>query len=552
MPETVRSKVSLRGADVVMETLRAAGVDTVFTLSGNHIMSIFDAAIDSGIELLHVRHEAAAVHMADATARLTGGIGVAMVTGGPGHANAVSALYTALQAESPIVLLSGHAPLSQLGRGAFQEMDQTAVAAPCVKASMLVKAGHTLAQDLATAIRVARSGRPGPVAVSLPQDVLDAVVARDATAFSSLEFGVAQKAPSAPFVDTLVDRLTTAKRPLILLGPHMLQASNRPLAAAVSAALGVPVVGMESPRGLSDPALGGFSAIPSQADVIVLVGKKIDFTLRFGDPSALPAGGTFLVSDPEAGAVAHARTLLGSRLVASEVASSVSVMEALSKRSTSHLSADRRNWLERVEQATRYEPAEWADLATQETPVLHPLALLQPFVELAHRQKIVLVSDGGEFGQWAQAKIKPDLRLINGPAGAIGGAVPMAIAAARARPKAVVLAFMGDGAFGFHPAEFDTAVRSGVKFICVVGNDACWNAEYQIQRRTYGDDRLIGCELTPLPYDRVAAAFGAEGATCRTVAEVRSSLTRALGADRPFCVNALISRSPAPAIIMPG
>src|SRR5881394_637898 len=113
-----------RGADALAAALKSEGVKRVFTLSGNHIMPIFDAALDAGIELIHVRHEAAAVHMADAWGRLTGEPGVAMVTGGPGHANAIGALYTAAMAESPVVLLSGHAPRDQLGKGAFQEMRQ--------------------------------------------------------------------------------------------------------------------------------------------------------------------------------------------------------------------------------------------------------------------------------------------------------------------------------------------------------------------------------------------------------------------------------------------
>ncbi len=118
------SQKKFRGANALVQSLRALGVRRVFTLSGNHIMPVFDAALDAGIELIHTRHEAAAVHMADAWARLTGEPGIAMVTGGPGHANAVAALYTAGMAESPVVLLSGHAPLAELGMGAFQEMRQ--------------------------------------------------------------------------------------------------------------------------------------------------------------------------------------------------------------------------------------------------------------------------------------------------------------------------------------------------------------------------------------------------------------------------------------------
>src|SRR5258707_3557527 len=165
--------VTLRGADIVARGLARAGTRTVFALSGNHVMPVFDAALDAKLPLVHVRHEAAAVHMADAWGRLTGETGVALVTGGPGHANAVSALYTALAAESPVLLLSGHAPLGEVGKGAFQEMAQAEMAAPACKASWTVRSAGTLGDDLARAMRMAKSGRPGPVHLSLPSDLLE-------------------------------------------------------------------------------------------------------------------------------------------------------------------------------------------------------------------------------------------------------------------------------------------------------------------------------------------------------------------------------------------
>src|SRR5881396_3110855 len=149
----------LRGADIVARTLARLGCKHVFTLSGNHIMSIFDAALETTLDLVHVRHEAAAVHMADAWGRLTGQAGIAMVTGGPGHANAVGALFTALGAESPMVLLSGHAATWELGRGGFQELRQAEMAAPVSKASWMARSTATLAEDVGRAIDMARSGR---------------------------------------------------------------------------------------------------------------------------------------------------------------------------------------------------------------------------------------------------------------------------------------------------------------------------------------------------------------------------------------------------------
>ena len=133
-----------RGADLIARGLARAGTRYVFALSGNHVMPLFDAALDAKLPLIHVRHEAATVHMADAWGRLTGEVGVALVTGGPGHANAVSALYTALAAESPVVLLSGHAPTNELGKGAFQEMAQAEMAAPACKASWTVRSAQRL------------------------------------------------------------------------------------------------------------------------------------------------------------------------------------------------------------------------------------------------------------------------------------------------------------------------------------------------------------------------------------------------------------------------
>src|ERR1700710_1718161 len=166
----------LRGADIVAQSLKLLGCRRVFTLSGNHIMSIFDAALEADLDLIHVRHEAAAVHMADAHGRLTGKAGIALVTGGPGHANAVGALFTALGAESPMVLLSGHAATWELGRGGFQELRQADMAKPVTKASWTSSATETLGRDIGEAIRIATSGRPGPVHLSLPSDLLDARV----------------------------------------------------------------------------------------------------------------------------------------------------------------------------------------------------------------------------------------------------------------------------------------------------------------------------------------------------------------------------------------
>src|SRR3989338_3443118 len=203
-----------RGADLVVDALVAAGVRTLFSLSGNQILAVYDATLGRGVEIVHTRHEAAAVHMADAWGRLTEEPGVALVTAGPGHLNALSALYGARMAESPVVLLSGHAPLSQAGRGAFQEMDQVGAARPVTKAAWLAHDAERLGEDIAAALEIARSGRPGPVHVSLPGDLLEARVSAP-----SRGAGPRQPAASQDLAGPMgaaLALLAQAKRPLIL------------------------------------------------------------------------------------------------------------------------------------------------------------------------------------------------------------------------------------------------------------------------------------------------------------------------------------------------
>jgi acetolactate synthase-1/2/3 large subunit len=158
----------------------------------------------------------------------------------------------------------------------------------------------------------------------------------------------------------------------------------------------------------------------------------------------------------------------------------------------------------------------------------------------------VLVCDGGEFGQWAQACLSAPHRIINGPAGAIGSALPFAAAAKLAFQDAPVVAMLGDGTFGFHMSEIDTAVRHGLNYLAVIGNDATWNAEYQIQLRAYGKERARGCELLPTRYGAVAAAMGAHGEDVTRIEDLEPALKRAASAGKAACVNVMIERLPAP------
>jgi acetolactate synthase I/II/III large subunit len=522
------------GAELLVETLRTHGARTIFSLSGNQILSIYDATIGRDVDILHTRHEAAATHMADGWGRLTESPGVALVTAGPGHLNAVSALYSALMAESPMVLLSGHAPRAQRGRGAFQEIDQAGAARPVVKAAWVAESAEGLGDDIARAFALATSGRPGPVHVSLPGDVLETRIGETRQAPGPLRLEPIRLPDAA--VRRVLDLLGEAKRPLILLGPAMARPRRRVLVDKLAEITGVPSLVMESPRGVNDPALHAAAACLPNADLVLLLGKAPDYSVRFGEAPALAKGVRIIRIDVDA--------TPSERIALSAAADPAVAAEQLASAARTR-PWQRTAWVEEVAQARATRPPEWNVIAHENRQPIHPLrvcASLQAVIQ----NDTHLVMDGGEFGQWAQAGLESGSRMINGLSGSIGSAIPLALAAKVARPDRRVIAVLGDGTFGFHAMEMDTAVRYGLPIVTVVGNDARWNAEHQLQVQHYGAKRAVGCALLPTRYDRMVETLGGHGEHVERAEDLEPALARAIASGKPACVNVMIDGVPAP------
>ena len=335
--------------------------------------------------------------------------------------------------------------------------------------------------------------------LSVPNDVLDAATTVAVPAHAAF-------APSEEKDDGNAVALGAAQRPLVIAGPAAMRKGTRELEEAT----GIPVIGMESPRGVNDPSLGTLAEVLAQADLVLLLGKRVDFTLKFG--KALRAG----------------------------------VPRRRGSSAEGHCFQEQRVWLDEVHAALRYRPPEWRTVQSKREGPIHPVALCREVQTLLDKRDAILVSDGGEFGQWAQACLSAPRRLINGPAGSIGSALPFAAAAKLAHPSATVVAMLGDGTLGFHLSEFDTAVRHGLGYVAVIGNDATWNAEYQIQLRAYGSARAKGCELLPTRYGAVAQALGVHGEDVDRPGELQDALRRAVASGKPACVNVMIERLAAP------
>jgi acetolactate synthase-1/2/3 large subunit len=529
----------MRAADLLIKTLAESGIRHLFSLSGNQIMSVYDAWIDSGLALIHVRHEAAAVHMANAWGQLTGQPGVALVTAGPGFANTISALYDARQAESPLLLISGAAPHAADGLAPFQALDQAGMATTVCKASWRVTEPDQVAWMVRRALALAASDRPGPVHLTIPVDILKA----PAQAMTPDGPAAAARFDGA-WIEQLLTAIRAAERPLILTGPALKRSAACRDAAPILRGHGLPLVGLEDPRGSNEASLGTFARELPQADLVILLGKPLDFMLRAGDRSLLQPNARIIQIDADPAILALTRRqlpderllLLAEGEPATALAELASVLADEPPQNT--------NWATQIERALTYRPDHWPTLRANP---IHPAQLgyaIDAF--LAGKPDHLLIADGGDCTQWLRATIQAGTRLSNGPAGSIGSALPFALAARLARPGATIVACSGDGGFGFHPFELDTAVRHNLPFIFVIANDACWNAEQQVQRREFGPDRVRGIHLLPTHYHEVAQALGAWGCLVEDAAALPAALEAAAAANRPAVINARIASVATP------
>lgn len=523
------------GAQLLVQRLKEAGVDTLFSLSGNQIMPVYDACIDGGIHIIHVRHESAAVFMADAYAQVTGKLAVAMVTAGPGFGNAVSPVFSALMNESPVLFLSGDSPVALDGMGAFQEMDQQSMIAPVVKSTARPKSPTELCHAFDAALVTSLSGRMGPTHISLAFDVLNQEGDNPSKSQT-----IAVKDLSTADAMHVADAIANADKPIIFTGPMLNEGRGKEELAALRDAFQIPVINLESPRGLRDPSLGTFVKLMKEADLVVSIGKELNFTTGFMKSPTLSEDVKVIAIDPDPSMLKKTRERIGPKLTTAIEADMRPAALALAAVGKTH---NNTAWLAAVTKAATNRKV--APLPNNE---FHSNKLaLAVKAKLESLDNPILVCDGGEIGQWIQGFCPTTVRITNGMSGAIGGAIPYALGAKVAKPDATVVALMGDGTAGFHFPELDTAARANLAFVAIVGNDDQWNAEVEIQKRDYGPNRVFACELSEeARYDLGASAFGCQGALANSAEEFSAAFDEAVTSNKPSLINARISGYAAP------
>jgi len=539
----------LTGGRLVARMLRKEGVTTIFTLSGLHVAPIYAGCVDEGIRIVDTRHEQAAAHAADAWARLTHGVGVAVVTAGPGVTDAVTGVANAWAANVPLVLLGGAAPTFNQGRGSLQEMPQVQLFDGITKWSDRVPSAELVPSFLAKAFRVARAGRPGPVFLELPWDVLSNG-ADEALADAQVRYRTDARSPGDPAkLDAALALLARAERPVLLGGSSIWWDDAVAALGRLADRTGVPVYLNGMGRGCLPPDHPSFFQLSrkdalSKADAVLVVGTPLDFRVGYGTEPTFAAGAKVIQVDVDGAEIGRNRPI-----EVGIVGDSRSVLEALAD--GARLAPGAAEW----RQALREEETERAEkqraFEQSDQRPIHHFRLARALDDVASRAgDVTFVGDGGNVVAIAAKVVRvprPGRWLDPGPLGCLGVGAPFAIAAKLLAPERPVCVIQGDGAFGLNGMDYDTALRFGLPMVVVVGNDAAWGQILVPQRSLYGDEHSVATRLAPTRYDRVVEALGGRGEHVEDPRDLVPALERAFASGTVYCVDVAIDPEAAAA-----
>jgi acetolactate synthase-1/2/3 large subunit len=537
---------TIDGGEIVVRTLLQHGVTVAFTLHGGHLDAIFQAALDHGLRLVDTRHEQAAGHAADGWARATGTVGVAIVTAGPGVTDVVTAVTNAFLDCVPVLVIGGRSPLADDERlplqGGFSQVD---LMRPITKWSACVSRLDRLADHLAQALRVATSGRPGPVFLEVPADVLFART--EASRFTPpAPCPLDAPAPSPGAVSTILEALSAAKRPLIMAGGGVWFAGAADVLQEFAEATGIPVAANGRGRAAlpEDHRLsaGGFmtlAAVPADQgpDVVLILGARLGLFTGSPNRPFIPPTATVFQVDVEPEEIGRNREIdLGL------AADCGLVLRALLDGAQARHWPDRGAWVAMFQAIRNAMRTAVAGAPAADQRPIHPHRLARDLAAYLDRATDVLVADGGETAFWAEGASlirRPGHWMSHGYLGCLGTGIPFAMAAQVANPESRVVCITGDGSVGLNFAEFDTLARHKLPVVVVVNNDQQWGMSRHGQQLMYGKDRTVVSELGAVRYDRAAEGFGCYGELVEDPRDITLAFDRAFASGRPACINVL-------------
>jgi acetolactate synthase I/II/III large subunit len=526
----------MKGGRIAAEWLKAQGVTHVFALCGEHVLPLLDSCEEIGIRVIGTRHEQAAVLAAEAFARVTGKPGVAVVTAGPGVTNAMTGLAVAQTCGSPVMLLAGRTSTAKRLTGTFQDVDGRAIVQAVTKWTDTALQAERIPVFLETAWRRMLSGRPGAVMVELPHDVQSAEAEAEIRAVERPQPAGASPGAVAKAAQTLGD----AERPIAVVGSGAFWSGATDALTSFAERTQIPVTTLNAARGLlpdgHEACIGPLSEAGlalMQADVVLLVGSKLDTSLTFGGPPLFAATPRLVQIDIEPSWVGLN--------VQPELGIHGDAAVALEQITDAWDAKPKDGWLQMAKQSGEQMHQTWLDLGKVEGSPVPPARVPAAIVEEAGRDAI-LVSDGGDIHTWAVTTFpayRPgSLLTTHDSLGTIGVGVPYALGAKAAASDRNVVLCIGDGSFGFGAIELETAARNDLPFVAVIANNGAWGNIRHAEGIVHGGETSVTA-LSQASYEKVAEAFGGHAERVEDAAEVAPAIRRAIDSGKPAVVNVL-------------
>jgi acetolactate synthase-1/2/3 large subunit len=526
----------VNGSQILARSLRRLHVDTFFYIMGGPMMAAETASVEEGLRAIDVRHEQAAAMMAHAYGRVKNTLGVCMAASGPGATNLVTGVANAWADCAPVLAIGGSAPLSQRGKGAFQEMDQVAAFKPITKWAEQVSDPRRVPEFVSTAVRYALGGRPGPVYLDMPGDVLYKQVEEDEIVYPEFDPAAGRVRPRGDpaLVDDALRLLAHAERPLLLTGSGVLWSGAEAELQQFAELAGIPFYTTPQGRGVipDDHALSFPTARATafrEADLLLVIGTRINYVIGHLAPPRFNAAAQLIQVDIDATEIGHNRPAdVG--IVGDARAVLNQLLQGADGKVDARRYASWRDHLANVEQVKRHD-AEQA-MSTDQQPI-HPLRLCKEVRDFLDRDAILVV-DGQEILNYGRQSIPtyvPRHRLNSGVFGTMGVGLPFGVGAKVAKPATQVLVLHGDGSFGLNAMELDTCARFNIPVVTVVSLNGGWTADPNRDK--------TGRQLGYTKFHQMAEALDCYGEYVEDPTQIRPALERAFNADRPALVNVL-------------
>ncbi|MBZ9964636.1 thiamine pyrophosphate-binding protein [Mesorhizobium sp. BR1-1-2] len=513
----------VRGYTLFGEALARESVETGFYIMGGPINDAVKAAISGGVRMVDTRHEQAAAMAAQAYARVKCKPGLCMGASGPGTINLTLGLANALVDCAPVVAFGGASPVGQYLQGSFQEVDQLAIMRPVTKWAERVYDARRIPEYVNIALRRAMAGKPGPVYIDLPGDVLYAEVDEAEVVWPKTPASAARSRPAADAatLSKVADALAKAKRPVIVTGSGILWSQASEQLGAFVDATGIPFYTTPQGRGVIPEDHPYFyaharSTAFKEADLVLIVGTRLNYVISHARPPRFSETATIVQIDTDADAVGAS-----DRVDIGIVADAAAVLEQLRDAVKSSLTPDGfAEWREQLATVERKRAPKHEDAIAADQMPVHPLRLCKEVRDFIDRDAILVV-DGQEilnFGRQTIPTYRPGHRLNSGPFGTMGVGMPFGVGAKAARPDAQVVVLHGDGSFGLNAMELDTAARHGLPLLVVISLNGGWTADPTKVKP--------GRDLGYTRFDKMAESLGCYGEYVERPEDIRPALER--------------------------